>query len=84
METKKYSSYAEIEQELQILKMEREIQYQKIVLSIDKTKESILPFRKVNKILESVSNFSLGTYGTILKTLIPIAINWYVNRKRGD
>jgi hypothetical protein len=84
METKKYSSYAEIEQELQILKMEREILYQKIVLSIDKTKESILPFRKVNKILESVSNFSLGTYGTILKTLIPIAINWYVNRKRGD
>lgn len=84
METKKYSSYAEIEQELQILKMEREILYQKIVLSIDKTKESILPFRKVNKILESVSNFSSGTYGTILKTLIPIAINWYVNRKRGD
>lgn len=84
METKKYSSYAEIEQELQILKMEREIHYQKIVLSIDKTKESILPFRKVNKILESVSNFSSGTYGTILKTLIPIAINWYVNRKRGD
>jgi hypothetical protein len=84
METKKYSSYAEIEQELQILKMEREIKYQKIVLSIDKTKESILPFRKVNKILESVSNFSSGTYGTILKTLIPIAINWYVNRKRGD
>jgi hypothetical protein len=84
METKKYSSYAEIEQELQILKIEREIQYQKIVLSIDKTKESILPFRKVNKILESVSNFSSGTYGTILKTVIPIAINWYVNRKRGD
>jgi hypothetical protein len=50
----------------------------------DKTKESILQFRKVNKILESVSNFSSGTYGTILKTLIPIAINWYVNRKRGD
>jgi hypothetical protein len=84
MENKKYSSYAEIEQELQILKIEREIQYQKIVLSIDKTKESILPFRKVNKILESISNFSSGTYGTILKTAIPILINWYLNRKRGD
>jgi hypothetical protein len=53
-------------------------------LSIDKTKESILPFRKVNKILESVSNFSSGTYGMILKTLIPIVINWYIKRKRGD
>ena len=51
METNKYSSYSEIELDLQILKIEREIQYQKIVLSIDKTKESILPFRKVNKIL---------------------------------
>jgi len=84
MHTNKYSSYAEIELDLQILKIEREIQYQKIVLSIDKTKESILPFRKVNKILESVSNFSSGTYGTILKTLIPIVINWYIKRKRGD
>jgi hypothetical protein len=84
MQTNKYSSYAEIELDLQILKIEREIQYQKIVLSIDKTKESILPFRKVNKILESVSNFSSGKYGTILKTLIPIVINWYIKRKRGD
>ncbi|MFZ4678650.1 MAG: DUF6327 family protein [Flavobacterium sp.] len=84
MQTNKYSSFAEIELDLQILKIEREIHYQKIVLSIDKTKESILPFRKVNKILESVSNFSSGMYGTILKTLIPIAINWYIKRKRGD
>ena len=84
MQTNKYSSYAEIELDLQILKIEREIQYQKIVLSIDKTKESILPFRKVNKILESVSTFSSGKYGTILKTLIPIVINWYIKRKRGD
>ncbi len=70
--------------DLQILKIERERQYQKIVLSIDKTKESILPFRKVNKILESVSTFSSGKYGTILKTLIPIVINWHIKRKRGD
>ncbi|MEM0541518.1 DUF6327 family protein [Flavobacterium sp. j3] len=84
MEKKKYSSYAEIELELQILKVEREIHYQKILLSIDKTKESILPFKKINKILEVVSNFSSGIYGTILKTAIPILINWYLNRKRGD
>ena len=84
METKKYSSYAEIELDLEILKTEREINYQKILLSVDKTKESIIPFRKINKILETVSNFSSGTYGTILKTVIPIVINWYLNRKRGD
>jgi hypothetical protein len=84
MERKKYSSYAEIEMDLEILKLEREINYQKILLSVEKTKESILPFRKINKVLETVSNFLSGTYGTILKTVIPIAINWYINKKRGD
>ena len=43
MEKKKYSSYAEIERDLEILKVEKEIYYQKMLLSIDKTKESILP-----------------------------------------
>jgi len=84
MKNKKYSSYAEIELDLEILKLEREIHYEKIVLSIDKTKESIIPFKKINKVLETISNFSSGMYGTILKTVIPIAINWYINRKRGD
>lgn len=83
METKKYSSYAQIDMDLEILKLEREINYQKILLSVDKTKESIVPFRKINKVLETVSNFSSGTLGTLLKTLIPMAINWYMNRKRG-
>jgi hypothetical protein len=84
METKKYSSYAQIEVDLEILKIEREINFQKTLLSVDKTKESIIPFRKISKILETVSNFSSGTYGTIIKILIPIVINWYTNRKRGD
>jgi len=84
METKKYSSYAEIDMDLEILKLEREINYQKILLSVDKTKESIVPFRKINKVLESVSTFSSGTLGMLLKTIIPMAINWYMNRKRGD
>ena len=84
METKKYASYAQIELDLQILKLEREINYQKILLSVDKTKESIIPFRKIDTVFEAISNFSSGTYGTIIKLLIPLAINWYTNRKRGD
>jgi len=84
MENKKYSSYAEIEMDLEILKLEREIHYEQIVLSIDKTKESIIPFKKINKVLETISNFSSRMYGTILKTVIPVAINWCINRKRGD
>jgi len=83
MEAKKYSSYAQIELDLEILKLEREINYQKLLLSVDRTKEHIIPFRKINKVLETFSNFSSGTFGMLLKTIIPIAINWYMNKKRG-
>jgi len=43
METKKYSSYASIDHDLEILKLEKEISYQKLVLSIQKTKDTKTP-----------------------------------------
>ena len=84
MENKKYSSYAQIEQDLAILKIEREIYYQKVLLSIDKTKESILPSTKATVIGSLYNKVFSGTFGTILKIIIPFVIKWYVNRKRGD
>ena len=39
METKKYTSYAEIERDLEILKLEKEINYNKIKLNFERTKE---------------------------------------------
>lgn len=84
METKKYSSYAEIEQDLETLKLEKEIYYQKMLLSIDKTKESILPSKSVSLLGNLYQKVFSGTYGTILKLLIPYVFNWYINRKRGD
>ena len=84
MENKKYSSYAEIEQDLEILKLEKEIYYKKMLLSIDKTKESILPSKSVSFIGNLYQKVFSGTYGTLLKIGIPYIINWYINRKRGD
>ncbi len=84
METKKYSSYKQIEEDLEILKLEREIYYQKTLLSINKTKESILPSKSVSLLGNLYQNVFSGTYGTILKIAIPYVINWYINRKRGD
>ena len=84
METKKYSSYAAIEQDLEILKLEKELYYQKMLLSIDKTKESILPSKSVSFIGNLYQKVLSGTYGTLLKIGIPYIINWYINRKRGD
>ncbi|WP_298117699.1 DUF6327 family protein [Flavobacterium sp.] len=84
MENKKYSSYAEIEQDLEILKLEKELYYQKMLLSIDKTKESILPSKSVSFIGNLYQKVFSGTYGTLLKIAIPYVINWFINRKRGD
>jgi hypothetical protein len=84
MEIKKYSSYAAIEQDLEILKLEKELYYQKMLLSIDKTKESILPSKSVSFIGNLYQKVFSGTYGTLLKIVIPYIINWYINRKRGD
>lgn len=84
MENKKYSSYAEIEQDLEILKLQKEIYYKKMLLSIDKTKESILPSKSVSFVGNLYQKVFTGTYGTLLKIAIPYIINWFINRKRGD
>jgi Family of unknown function (DUF6327) len=84
METKKYSSYAAIEHDLEILKLEKEIYYKKMLLSIDKTKESILPSKSVSFIGNLYQKVFSGTYGTLFKIAIPYIINWYINRKRGN
>ena len=84
MENKKYSSYDQIDHDLEILKVEKEIHYKRMILSVEKTKESILPSKTisfVNTIYEKV--FS-GNLGTILKIVIPYAVNWFINKKRGD
>lgn len=84
MEPKKYSSYAQIDHDLKILKVEREIHYQKIILTMDKTKESLMPSKTVSFVGDVLQKATTGPIGTILKIAVPYAINWYINRKRGD
>jgi len=84
METKKYSSYAEIDLDLKIIQIERQIYYQKMFKSIEDTKESILPSKTITLVENLYEKVFSGTYGTIIKTLIPIIVNWYLNRKRGN
>lgn len=84
MALKKYSSYAQIDNDLEILKTEREIHYQRILLSINKTKESFLPSKTVSLISDFYHKATSGMLGTIIKIAIPFAINWFINRKRGD
>jgi alpha-D-ribose 1-methylphosphonate 5-triphosphate synthase subunit PhnI len=84
METKKYSSYAQIERELEILKIEKEINYQKLVFSIQKTKENLTPKSMINSFLGSYSNLFSGSYGTIINLIISFIVQWICNKKRGN
>lgn len=84
METKKYSSYAEIERDLEILKLEKEINYQKLVLSFQRTKESITPQSIVSGVFSSYKEYFSNSYPRILQSILPYIINWFINKKRGN
>ncbi|WP_412464787.1 DUF6327 family protein [Flavobacterium mekongense] len=84
MQPKKYSSYAEIEHDLEILKLEKEIYFQKMKLSYEKTKESVFPSEPVQGFYAVYKKVFSGTLGNILKIALPYVISWLINRKRGD
>ncbi|WP_396185309.1 DUF6327 family protein [Flavobacterium sp.] len=84
METKKYSSYAQIELELEILKVERELNLKRIVLDVEKTKESLLPKNIIKGIFRDYKSILSNSSGMILNIAVPLIINWITKRKRGD
>ena len=84
MEPKKYSSYAEIELELEILKLEKELNLQKIKLNVEKTKESLMPKNIIKSFFGDYKSILSDYSGTILNIAIPLLINWFTKRKRGD
>ena len=84
MGTKKYSSYAQIELELEILTVERELNLKRVVLNVEKTKESLLPKNLLKSFLGDYKSILSNSSGTILNIVIPLLINWFTKRKRGD
>jgi Family of unknown function (DUF6327) len=84
METKKYSSYAEIERELEILKLEKEIHFQKLIYNFQKTKECLEPKNIVSGFLGSYKTLFSGSLVKIIQVVTPYLINWIINRKRGN
>ena len=82
METKKYSTYAEIDRDLEILKIEKEIEYHKLVLSFQKTKESFTPQGIVNNFLSYYKSILSNSYLDIIKMGLPYLIQWILKRKR--
>nr|WP_315247956.1 DUF6327 family protein [uncultured Flavobacterium sp.] len=84
MEQKKYSSYAEIDRDLEVLKLEKEINYQKLVLSFQKTKESITPQNIVGGLFHSYKDYFSTSYVSIFQSILPYIIGWFIKQKRGN
>ncbi|MEM8522551.1 DUF6327 family protein [Flavobacterium sp. PL12] len=90
MENKKYTSYAQIDRELEILKVEKEISYQKLVFGVKKTKENFTPQNIVSDLIGTYS--SVIPYGAIVSASVPFVLNkaipfvkdWFAKRKRGS
>ena len=84
MEIKKYSSYDEIDVKLKILKLEKEISFQKLIWNIQKIKEDLSSQNIIEQVIGSYKSILSKMYEAILSTIIPIVINWFSKRKRGD
>lgn len=83
METKKYSSYEQIDLELKILKLEKELSFQKMIWNVQKVKEELSPQNILGEVVGSYKSIFSKTYETVLSSIIPILINWLSKRKRG-
>lgn len=83
MKARNYTSFAEIDRELEILKIEKEIHYQRLVFNVQKTKENLEPINVVKGFVSStLANFP-SSLGTIFNIALPFLIKRFFNRKRG-
>jgi hypothetical protein len=82
MGTKKYSSYAQIDRELEILKIEKELSLQKLYFEIQGVKENLEPKNIVRGIIGTYTPIIPGPYGKIIGLAIPF-IKKLIFKKRG-
>jgi uncharacterized protein DUF6327 len=76
METKKYASYAEIDRDLEILKLEKEIHYQKLMQSVNQTKESLNP----SNLLGGVPKIAMDVLGGLSGPVKSLAISFLLKK----
>lgn len=83
MESKKYSSFAEIDRELEILTIEKEIHYQRLVYNVQKTKENLEPINMLKGFVSATVNNFPSSIGTIFNLALPFLIRRFFHKKRG-
>lgn len=82
MSEKIYTSFESIDFELEILKLEREISYQKMILSFEKTKDSISISNISVEIISYFKEKIISSTGSILMNIIPFIFRSFKNKKK--
>ena len=77
METKVYTSYAEIDRDLEILKLQKEIDHQKLALSVEKTIDNLTPGSLMQNVLGNVGTLATK-YDWLSKIVVPLLIRRFM------
>ncbi len=77
---KNYSSLDQINNDLKILRLEKEIAYQKLHLAVDSLKEELTPNNLIRNSISSASSFVSNTSGNIKALAIASILKFLVNR----
>ncbi len=77
MKNKIYSSYKEIDTDLKILKLQKEIDQKKLALAVEKTIDDITPNSVIQKIMGTAGSI-FSNYTLISKFIIPIVLKRFM------
>lgn len=77
MATKVYSSYEEIDRDLEILKLQKEIDTQKLSLAVEKTIDEFTPSGMVQNLLGNAGSL-LTKSGLLKNVILPYIINRFI------
>ncbi len=72
MNTRVYSTYAEINRDLEILKVEKDLAYERFMKDLEETKESLEPMNLIGETPRKV----LGILGLLSGPLKSAALTW--------
>jgi len=77
METTVYTSYKDIDRDLEILKLQKDIDLKKLSLSVEKTVDRFTPNNMIMNVIGNVGS-SLTKFGLLQKFVLPFIMRKFV------
>jgi hypothetical protein len=83
MKNNRYTSYAEIDHDLEILKLEREIQKRKVILHFNEARDHLNSSYVFTETVKTIIPSWTESGSTIIKFVLPMLIKYFFIKKRG-